>query len=196
MVRVWKVSAPRRRPWTSPPGLWPAVSTAFGHDGQKLYLLAVTREKPNEPSGPSRVPAWSVSAEGRLTEVGSFLYEAPFTAAVFSPHCKRVVAYTGDGPQGVAVVWEVETKTHASLKRKSSEVAHDEAISSAVFREDGEQLITTSKDDTAIVWSWPEWSGEKLQGRQGLVIERVTPRTFRLPRSTGPDTGSLLLPAG
>jgi WD40 repeat protein/tetratricopeptide (TPR) repeat protein len=172
-IRLWKISAPDDPIQSVLPNPWRAIYTAFGHQRQKLYLLAVTREKQDDTSGRGSVLVWSVSAKGRLRTAGKFVWKGPLTAAAFSPDCKRVVAFTGRGPQGVAVVWEVGSKNPpASLRRKGSKVAHDEAITSAAFSRDGKHLITTGKDDTAMVWSWPDWGGTKLEGRRRDVVEK------------------------
>jgi WD40 repeat protein/tetratricopeptide (TPR) repeat protein len=169
-VRVWSLAAPDTFQ-SIPPKAWAAIYTAFAAYKEKMYLLAVAREKPNEPSGQGSVRVWTISAKGEPTEIGRFEYDAPFTAASFSPDCKRLVAFTGEGDRGVAVVWEVgSNNTPIVLKGQGSD-AHSEPITSAVFSENGDQLLTTSRDDTAVVWSGSEWRGKKLQGRPGDVVE-------------------------
>src|SRR5262249_61334388 len=109
--------------WPHRPRPWRAVHTAFGRHGQNLYLLVVTREKPDEPSGRGGVQVWSVREEGRrLTELGKFNseVEAPFTSAAFSPDCKRVVAFRGEGDPGAAAGWEGGAKSKPTLLKREA----------------------------------------------------------------------------
>jgi WD40 repeat protein/tetratricopeptide (TPR) repeat protein len=181
VVRLWDLRKPNQPVYEAFPAPWAAVHSAFGQDGKNLYLLALTREKPSEASGHAGVRIWSV-AGGRLKEVTSLQYkkEAPFTTASFSPDCKRVVAATGEGVQGIAVVWELGRKGQpVELRQPEKEWAHDERITSATFCEEASNwLVTTSTDDTAVVWSLKDgkWSGEKLQGnpKKGDPVEGHT----------------------
>jgi WD40 repeat protein/tetratricopeptide (TPR) repeat protein len=176
VIRLWEARSGRlvwsdkpKLVWSDKPAEGRAVFTAFGSAGQTVQLLALVCSDPRGLSSKSNLRVYSLNSEGGRSEACPPLqYEAPFTAAVFGPSCKRVLAYAGDGAdnRGDAVVWEVPSGTQMVLKGPGARgTAHDEAITHAAFSTDGNYLVTTSRDDKAFVWILRDGSCCKLPSK-------------------------------
>jgi len=180
-VRLWEASSGRRL-WSEKPKEGMAVYTAFGCAEGGVHLLALIRSNPRSLSSDSYLRIYPLNSKGEQTDgVQTFKYAAPFTAAAFSPKCKHVIAYTGDGAdnRGVAVVWEVQSGMRKVLKRSGKKgSAHDEAITHAAFTSDGDYLVTTGRDDKAFVWSLRDGSCWELLTKKDEEIGHTADIVF------------------
>ncbi len=155
-LRLWDASSGRLLLREKPEeGM--AVYTAFGRAEGQVYLLALIRGDPQSLFIGSYLRVYPLNSRGEPAEgPRRTSYAALFTAAVFSPDCKYVVAYTGDGAdgRGEAVVWELRSgKQKALAGRGRMGTAHDGAVTHAAFTRDGDYLVTTGRDDKAYVWA-------------------------------------------
>jgi WD40 repeat protein/tetratricopeptide (TPR) repeat protein len=154
-LRLWEASS-GRQVWSEKPKERTIVYTAFGSAEGGVYLLALMRSDPLNLSCDSYLRIYLLNSKGEQTDWSrTFSYKGPFTGAIFGPKCKRVIAYTGDGAgdRGVAVVWEVQSKTETVLKGSGKKgTAHDDAITHVAFTPHGDHLVTTGRDDKAFVW--------------------------------------------
>ena len=188
-VRLWKASSGREL-WVEKPKVGTAVYTAFGRAKGQDYLLALIHSDPlslasasslridpmsrTESGRPLRLSLASASSlridpldsRGERTDgARTFSYQAPFTAAAFSPECKHVIAYTSGGVNspGKAVVWDVQSGKQIVLKGSGrSGSADDEPITHAAFTSDGDYLVTTGRDDKAFVWDLSDGTYKEL----------------------------------
>jgi WD40 repeat protein len=161
-------------PLLGPDRQWPVVFATFGTDGKATYLLAVTQES---GSGESKLRLWRLGPNGELTHLAdSPAHSALLARAAFSRDCQRVVASTGERSPGEAVVWEVATTKLAALQHDDERDAHAEAITSATFSPDGHHIVTTGRDDEAILWTMAGtiWNGRKLRGGAEDLVEKHT----------------------
>ncbi|MFI5461294.1 MAG: tetratricopeptide repeat protein, partial [Isosphaerales bacterium] len=146
------------------PGLLPPFVLTGAKKAQ--VMTEVTLIVGQTLSSNSYLRIYPLGSKGEQSEgVRTFWYAAPFTAAAFSPKCKHVIAYTGDGAnnRGEAVVWEVRSGTQKVLKGSGKMgTAHDESITHAAFTSDGDYLVTTGRDDKAFVWRLHDGSYREL----------------------------------
>ncbi|HKB06224.1 MAG TPA: WD40 repeat domain-containing protein [Gemmataceae bacterium] len=174
VVRLFDV-ATGKPTWSKKPRVGKAWSVAFGRGARGPLLAVVIRD---ESGGRGTVYVCPIDANGMVDDksIAVFTHGAAFTAAVLSPGGDRVAAYTGPdaGGIGVVVVWDVASRKGNALQLRDEDNAHKEAVLHASFNTDGTRLVTTSQDDTAVVWSLPEGTGEVLQGRPDDVIAAHT----------------------
>jgi WD40 repeat protein/tetratricopeptide (TPR) repeat protein len=173
-VRLWEAGTGNLL-WSDKPAGAQAIFTAFGKADGGIHLLVLLREATQSLSGQSSLKMYLLGPDGKpVGEAREMRYPAFFTAAALSPGCKYAVAYAGDegGDPGVAVVWDVQSPQPTVLRGfgKRNEHAHDEAITHAAFTRSGDRLVTTSRDDTAVVWNLPAGTGQRLANRPGEAI--------------------------
>ncbi|HKM55900.1 MAG TPA: tetratricopeptide repeat protein [Isosphaeraceae bacterium] len=195
-VRLWEASSGRQL-WSEKPKEGMAVYTAFGCAEGGVHLLALFRSDPRSLSSDSYLRIYPLNSKGEQTDgVQTFKYAAPFTAAAFSPKCKHVIAYTGDGAdnRGEAVVWEIRSETQKVLQGSGKMgTAHDEAITHAAFTSDGDYLVTTGRDDKAFVWGLRDGSYRELLTKQD---EEETGHTADIEFASFDRAGTRVVTAG
>ncbi len=69
-------------------------------------------------------------------------------AVALSPDGRFVAGGDGDGR---VVVWEVSTRTEVASSDQSSD-QHSDGVVSLEYGADASQLVSASKDQTAIIW--------------------------------------------
>jgi tetratricopeptide (TPR) repeat protein len=179
-LQLWRVGdSPRRLECGQECGPWRAVFSAFARTPAGTFLLTVARDAPGTSAGAARLQVWEVPDIGDPKLVGECYPAVPLETAAFSPGGKQVVAATGERNPGEVVVWDVGPNTRAVPLRRDDLPgwAHSETITAAVFSPAGDRVLTTSRDDEAVVWTRSAegtWVGKKLRGRLGDVVERHT----------------------
>ncbi len=117
---------------------WGVTSAAFSHDGKRII----------SGSEDNTSKLWNaVTGELLGTLEG---HTAAVNSVVFAPHdTRRVLTASEDG---TAKLWDSQQfKEILTLK------AHTEAVTGAQFSPDGTQVLTSSRDNTAILWLAEPW---------------------------------------
>jgi WD40 repeat protein/tetratricopeptide (TPR) repeat protein len=130
-----------------------AILTSFGRHQGQLRLLVLGRAQPNEDEARSTLCIYGLDANLKLSRLSKVSFSAALTSAALNDASDQVVAYTGGFEPGIAVVWSAEDGLIPELlRRDDAETTHREPITHAVFSNDGNRLVTTGRDDKAIVW--------------------------------------------
>ncbi|WP_254510173.1 hypothetical protein [Anatilimnocola floriformis] len=160
--------------WEQPTCEQAAVFTAFAKRGNDLYLAVLEREFQNVTAGVSSLRVFlidPISGKGKLTELEFETCAASLSGLVVSPMGDYVAGYSsGIGP-GWAAVWDLSTgKCERLLRDRGS--AHREPILHAKFSATGLQLVTTSSDDSTIIWERKEgnWTPYLFENQEGDQI--------------------------
>ena len=150
VARIWDATDDRELASVGKRGEARLASAAFSADG-KLIVTA-------SEDGKARV--WNLEGDKQLAEL-PVSPNTPLDGAAFSPHDNHLVLTASRN--GEATVWNGTIKE--GVIGESGE--HRAALTSASFSPDGQQILTTSSDGTAQIWS--EWKA-RHNPRQDAVL--------------------------
>lgn len=148
---VWKLTPKGASPIRSDVDQWSAQSAAFQECDDKVHLLIVRHETPNSPTSSSNVECLEFDRSGEIIAAGfkEKPISMPIVNAQFSPDCKWIVAYSNETPPRIRA-WSI---FRGGEPIDLGEKGHREAITSVVFNSRSDRFITTSADDSAVLWS-------------------------------------------
>jgi WD40 repeat protein len=115
------------------------------------YLLAIGSDPVSKIS---EGLLWNLSASASDRRPAILKHDEPITSAAFSADERRILTGSRDDR---AKIWEVTENTTTSSRvlvpHRTSDDTHTADLTSTRFSPDGRSALTTSKDQTAILWA-------------------------------------------
>lgn len=137
-----------------------AVGPLFGQ-GDSLVRISPDGRGAVTASSNSVINLWAASSGTALLNLPAPGTDEPFRGPCsdiqFSPDGRWIAAASSD-PAGRAIIWDAETgvvQAHLLYKGVPGLQSHDtNGLLAARFDHSGERLVTTGKDNRAVVWNW------------------------------------------
>jgi WD40 repeat protein/tetratricopeptide (TPR) repeat protein len=148
-ILLWDIAA--AEPLDTSPGKQDLPMNRAQFSPRGTYLLAIGS---NPASKISEGLLWNLSAPASNRQPDILRHDEAITSAMFSADERRILTGSRDDR---AKVWELAvnkiTSSRVLVPNKTSDDTHTADLTSTRFSPDGKSALTTSKDQTAILWN-------------------------------------------